>query len=359
LLTLYEDDEEGWFARAQIAEGANGAVPFYKALLKLNPLHPGANHELVHFFEGNRRPALGWPYAEKYMESSPGIPHAFHMQAHLAMRIGKWQHTTDWSNQAIDKERAYHQALDVKPADDHQFQHHMETLTRSLVHDGRFAEASQIKAEATKLKYYFRPEWLRMAITMGDWKEAESLAGEVRKSDKVAGAYWAALIALARGDASKAKVELDVLKPGKWGRLDKRNETRQWEIEGRILCASGDGDAGLKLLRQAVAKTKDDYNHHAWGGGAVLMEAWGEAALDCGNVIEADEAFQEALAHDSGSVRGALGMWALCEQTGRVEEAERYLKLARKCWCRAESKDFERMKEIMMKKAEKMSAEEE
>jgi len=37
LLTLYEDDEEGWFARAQIAEGQYGPAPFYKSLLKLNP----------------------------------------------------------------------------------------------------------------------------------------------------------------------------------------------------------------------------------------------------------------------------------------------------------------------------------
>ena len=80
--------------------GTNGKAPIYKALLRLNPYHPGANHELVHFFENVRRPALGWRYAEGYMKSSPGIPHAFHMQAHLAMRIGKWQHTTDWSSRA-------------------------------------------------------------------------------------------------------------------------------------------------------------------------------------------------------------------------------------------------------------------
>ena len=35
LLTLHDDDEEGWFARAQIAEGPNAAVPYYKALLRL------------------------------------------------------------------------------------------------------------------------------------------------------------------------------------------------------------------------------------------------------------------------------------------------------------------------------------
>src|SRR4051812_16581368 len=57
MLALYDEDEEGWYYRAQLAGGAGGfggvvsAVPFYKALVRINPLHPGANHELLHFYE--------------------------------------------------------------------------------------------------------------------------------------------------------------------------------------------------------------------------------------------------------------------------------------------------------------------
>ena len=83
-------------------------MPFYKALLQVNPLHPGANHELLHFYENFRRPALGWLYAENYIESSPGIPHPFHMQAHLATRLGRWDKTTDRSARAIELEQEYH-----------------------------------------------------------------------------------------------------------------------------------------------------------------------------------------------------------------------------------------------------------
>src|SRR5262249_51022272 len=80
LLTLYDDDQEGWFWRAQLADDGNAKAVFYKALLRVNPDHPGANHELVHYAETLKRPALGWPFAEGYIRSSPGIPHAFHMQ---------------------------------------------------------------------------------------------------------------------------------------------------------------------------------------------------------------------------------------------------------------------------------------
>jgi len=355
LLTIYDDDQEGWYARAQIAEGVNAQVPIYKALLKVNPVHPGANHELVHFYEGFKRPALGWQYAEGYMKSSPGIPHAFHMQSHLAMRIGKWQFTSDNSSRALAMQIEYHKFIGVKPSEDHQFFHHMETLTRSLVHDGRFKEADEIKAKAAGYSYNFRPEWFRMALGRHDWAEANKTVEFYRKSDKATAAYHAAMIALEQGNATAAAAEVDVLRQAaQTKKTDKKLETRLWEVQGRLQCQTGQGEAGSKLLQRAVAKTKDDYAAHAWAGGAYYMEVWGTAALEAGIAADAEEAFQEALAHDSGSVRGALGMWALCSRLGRTEEAERFLKVARRCWAKAEPKDFERMQDDFAKRAQQV-----
>lgn len=355
LLTLYDDDEEGWFWRAQLAEGPNGKTPFYKALLRVNPIHPGANHELVHFYENIKRPALGWPFAEGYIKSSPGIPHAFHMQAHLAMRIGKWGPTTDWSWRAVELEKAYHLYQGVKPGEDHQFSHHMETLTRSLVHDGRFAEARQIKSEAVGYGYQYRPEWFKMALAEKDWAEAEKIVDVFRRADKANGAYHAALLYLEKGDTARAGAEVETLRQLQQAKkTDKRMENRLFEVQGRHLCQTGNGEAGLKLLKRAVDATKNDFTHHAWGNGAVLMEAWGVAALEAGNAGEAAEAFQEALAHDAGSCRGAIGMWAVCDRQGKTDEAARYMKLALRCWGRAAVRDFEAIKAEFQAKATKL-----
>jgi tetratricopeptide (TPR) repeat protein len=353
LLTLYPDDEEGWFARAQLGDGQHGRAAFFHALLRVNPLHPGANHEFVHLYENIRRPALGWPYAEGYIKSSHGIPHAFHMQAHLAMRVGKWTQTTDWSWKAIELQKAYHKVQNVKPADDHQFFHHMETLTRSLVHDGRFAEAKRIKSEAVaKYKFHFRPEWFRMAVAEKDWAAAEEIVAHYRKGSKPEAAYFAAVLALERGDTGRAAAEVAVLRQAHQAkRGDRRRELQLWEVQGRLECQTGNGEAGVKLLKRTIDKTKDDYQHHAWGGGAYYMEVWGLAALEAGLVAEAEEAFQEALAHDAGSVRGALGLWAVCDRLGRTDEAARYLKVARRCWARAETHTFARVQEGFAKKA--------
>lgn len=351
LLTLYDDDEEGWFARAQVADGSYSQAVFYKALLKVNPLHPGANHEFVHMFENLQRPALGWPYAEKYMESSPGLPHAFHMQAHLAMRIGKWKFTSDWSSRALAMQKKYHEYQGVTPREDHQFQHHMETLTRSLVHDGRFAETRAVKKDAEGYKYAFRPEWFRMAVAQKNWAETSKLIDAMRKSDKQGAAYHAAVVALEQGDTKRAAAEVDVIR-GSGSKSAGRNENRLLEVQGRLLCQTGQGEEGCKLFRRIIAKTKDSFGAHAWGGGAYFMEMWGIAALEGGVAGEAEEAFQEALAHDAGSVRGALGLWALCDRLGRLDEASRYLKVALRCWEKADPKDFATLKSDMARRAE-------
>lgn len=348
LLTLEEDDEEAWFARAQLAEGSNAAVPYYKALLKINPLHPGANHELVHHYEGIHRPALGWIHAERYMESSPGMPHAFHMQAHLATRVGKWANTTNWSYRAFSMQKEYHRIQDVKPADDHQFQHHTEILIRSLLHDGRLSEARSLKAEADSYGFKFPELWFRLSMLGGTVADAEALVQTVRKKDKAQAAYLAAMLALQQGSTGKAQAEIDVLQQALRTKKDNRGLQQKYlEVQAWLQCQCGQGDEGLKLFKKLIDQTKNDFGHHAWGGGATYMEVWGVAALQAGKPVEAEEAFQEALAHDAGSVQGALGLWATCTSIGRSDEAARYMKLAQKCWAKADPADFERLKNHM------------
>ena len=339
LLTLCDDDEEGWFARSQLAEGPNATVPFHKALLRLNPQHPGAHHELVHHYETIRRPALGWQHAEGYVNSSPGIPHALHMQAHLGMRIGKWSKTTDWSAHAIVLEEAYHKQMKVTPNEDHQYSHHLETLMQALIHDGRFKEADVLKKKCEGLKYNQRNHWFRLAVAEHDWDAALKQANANTK-DKTMTAYMRALVYLNKGDYDRARPEINVLQEAyqttRAGKNGQELELRLWLTQGLLQCATGGGDAGVKLLAKVIDKTKDDYGKHAWGHGAYYMEYWGLGALQANRLDIAEEAFLEALAHDAGSVRGALGMLVVCERQGRSEEATRFAELAQRCWRKAD-----------------------
>ncbi|HEV8061712.1 MAG TPA: tetratricopeptide repeat protein [Gemmataceae bacterium] len=344
LLAIHDDDEEGWYARAQLTGGAGlfggqvSSVPFYKALLHVNPMHPGANHELLHFYETFRRPALGWLYAEKYIESSPGIPHPFHMQAHLATRLGRWDKTADRSAKAIQLEQEYHRVQGVLPRDDQQYNHHLEILTVSLIHDGRFKEALAARADAEKNNYEHWLPWFRLAVASRDWPAALKVVAHYKKTEKITASYMAAVVYLKQNLPARAGPEVEVLRQAYQDKKqDRLLQDRLNETQGVLLCQTGAADAGLKLLAKAVERTKDDYGHHAWGNGAYLMEIWGVAALQAGKFDQAEEALLEALAHDPGSACAALGLQVLCESQGRTEEASRYAELAQRSWKRADA----------------------
>src|SRR5262249_21917105 len=274
---------------------------------------------------------------ENYIKSSPGIPHAFHMQAHLATRLGRWAKTSDRSARAIELQRAYHKFQGVKPSEDWQFAHHLETLLVSLTHDGRFAQGRAIHKEAEKAGFQLLGPAFRLHLAARDYAAAGKVVERLRRQDKQQASYLAALLYLQRGDAGRALAEVEVLRgAAQRFRWDPRLKFRLWEKQGRYQCQTGCAGAGLKLLAKVVERTKNDYSHHAWGNGAYYMEAWGAAALRAGKADVAEEAFQEALAHDPGSVRGALGMQVLCERQGRAEEVARYAELAQRCWRKAD-----------------------
>lgn len=347
LIAQFPDDEEALFARAQLGGGAGGfggsvgGVPFYHALLRVNPLHPGANHELVHFYETFRRPALGWDHARRYIESSPGLPHAFHMQAHLATRLGRWENTTDLSSKAIEIEQAYHKNMALKPADDHQYAHHMEILMISLIHQGRIAEARQKLVESRRDGVNNHAVWLKMAIVARDGLLAHEAIDKLYKTDRSQAAYGAGMWAWANGDIVGMKAQVDVLRQMRQtNKNDKPGELRLLELMGLLACEEGDGSAGLALLKRCVDRTKDDHQAHSWGNGARHMESWGLGALKVGDKVQAREAFLEALAHDPGSVRAALGLIILCESEGQKTQALRYRDLAHKSWRRADANDL-------------------
>jgi tetratricopeptide (TPR) repeat protein len=335
VLALYADDEEAWMQRAAIAEGGNlGAIPFYKACLQVNPRHPGAHHQLVHAYEGIGRPALGWVHSEGYIDAAPLIPHSHHMQVHLAMRLSRWDVASSNMMRSITLEKMYHDEMKVDPKQDAQYQHHMDIATRALVHTGNFARAGELKAEAERLGWQIWGTWTRLLQSKHDWPELLRL-GETakKKNNKDGGIYICALACLGAGDLERAKTEVDALEKELESKKNNRElEYKVAELRGRLDCATGQVDQGLKRIREWAEKSKSDYGYHAYGGGAYLLEVWGETALECGRLDEAEEGFLEALAHDTHSAMAAIGLKLICERLNRPEEAARYTDLARRCW---------------------------
>src|SRR5262249_30442597 len=194
---------------------------------------------------------------------------------------------------------------------------HLEILFASLVHDGRFPEARAIKREMEQAGFKPWLAWSKLHLAERSWSELLRVADLSRRTEKTTAAYLAALAYLHQGDAARALPEIQVLQEAfhcRGADVDRRLEPRLLEAQGLYLCQTGHEGEGLKLLQRAAEKTKHDYAHHAWGNGAYYMEAWGLAALRARQETMAEEAFLEALAHDPGSVRAALGLQVLCER---------------------------------------------
>jgi hypothetical protein len=345
VLALYADDEEAWMQRAAIAEGGSmGAIPFYKACLQVNPRHPGAHHQLVHAYEGISRPALGWPHSDGYIDSAPLVPHSHHMQVHLAMRLSRWDIASSNMLRSITLEKMYHQEMKVDPKQDAQYQHHMDICTRALVHTGKYARACEMKKEADANGWHIWNTWTRLFQAQHDWVELLKLGEEAKKkNNKDGGLYICALACLGAGDLIRAQAEIDGLEKELESKKGNRElEYKLAELRGRLDCLSGKIDDGLKRIREWADKSKSDYGYHAYGGGAYLLEVWGEAALECGRLDDAEEGYLEALAHDTHSAVAAIGLKVICERQNRPDEAARYTELARRCWNDADSGVYDR-----------------
>lgn len=399
LLMLHPEDEEAWMARGLLAGdgaftgGKPASAPYYIALTKLNPLHPGANHELLHQYELSKRPALGWIHSVKFIESSPGIPHAWHMQGHLSTRLGRWEDASKGACKAIELQRAHNQLWNVKPREDHQWSHHLETGLQILTHQGRYREAKQVVDEMKSLNFNNTDHFARLFLVSRDYASLQKLIDEQRSKNKNTASYYAALMFLAQGDVAKAQKELTILEgpeptkpePPKptsvntkvahslpilsqvtnyaMGQADDKakpapKEARQDkkvnEVRGLVLCKTGHADQGLAILKKLADGAKNNYEQHAWGHGAYYMETWGMAALAAGKEAAAEEAFLEAIAHDPGSFQGPLGMQILCERTGRTDDAKQFQTMAQKAWQHAELKTF--LDEVAYVRSQKPSA---
>jgi tetratricopeptide (TPR) repeat protein len=172
-----------------------------------------------------------------------------------------------------------------------------------------------------------------------DWTGLLKLGEEAKKkNNKDGGAYICALACLGAGDLARAKTEVEALEKELESKKGNRElEYKVAELRGRLDCLSGQVDEGLKQIREWADRSKSDYGYHAYGGGAYLLEVWGQTALECGRIDEAEEGFLESLAHDTHSAIAALGLNVICDQQNRTDEASRYAELARRCWQDADS----------------------
>ena len=158
-------------------------MAFELAAVTMRPDNPSPI-KLIHDYEAIDRPELGWPYTWGFRKAAPDMPHANHMQAHVAMRLGRWDDALDATEASYRLSKAGYPELDPG--------HHLYVRLLALAHEGRFQEVSKTTPGA-----YDNISWARMLRLMAnkkgliEWTSAsQSAAGN---ADYV---YMAALVDL-------------------------------------------------------------------------------------------------------------------------------------------------------------------
>src|SRR5207248_2915490 len=165
----YPDDVELWIWRGKVYDTGLAAMPYQLAAHHMHPEHPSPNHELIHAYEGVDRPVLGWPYTLGFEQSAPNMPHAHHMMAHLAMRLGRWDEALRCTRLSVLKSREGYPELEAR--------HHVDVMMRALAHEGLFREADALPAS-----YKDGLPWARMLRLRADLPALAAWVEERRKA---------------------------------------------------------------------------------------------------------------------------------------------------------------------------------
>ncbi|MHB2019568.1 MAG: hypothetical protein ACYCW6_21705 [Candidatus Xenobia bacterium] len=341
-ICAYPDEIELWVWRGKVygdyGQGPEDETPSMKVLagmsfelaaVAMRPDNPSPNHELIHDYEAINRPELAWPYTVGFRKDAPNMPHANHMQAHIAMRLGRWDDALDATEASYRKSKEGYPELDPS--------HHLYVRLLALAHEGHFQELIKTTPGA-----YDNICWARMLRLMAnekgliDWTR-QHLKAQPDNADYV---YMAALVDLDLNDPKDAGALIDKLKPVVM--KHQYNYYNYLEAYSRWLIETGKVDQGFALFRKTAARSVNDANLHFFGGGGYFPEVYGEEALRHHRLDEAEFAFSESLAHDHGSIVAALGMQVVEEARGNKELAASYAARAADMWKHADPGSLQR-----------------
>ena len=172
-----------WTLDGQPQPGTLEIVATLEAVLKKEPMHPGANHYYIHAIEASSQPDRGLVAAERLHDLVPGAGHLVHMPSHIYMRTGRYADAADANTRAIKVDEAYIAA--VKPDGVYPmmyYPHNIHFLWAAASMEGRSADAIRAGREVTNgvspemvkemgIIEYFVPTALFALARFGKWDD--------------------------------------------------------------------------------------------------------------------------------------------------------------------------------------------
>ena len=225
LIAMDPDDAHAWVLRGNAQEarasgrgqgGGVGSIAYYEAALLHDPNHWGANHYLIHSYEGLGRYEKSGEHGAKYAAAVSGVPHAQHMYAHVLPRLGKWQEALSQLAKADKLQRQYFDK-GIPPVEEWHHGHNIHLMGSVHLRLGHEKEAEQLLREAFYLPVRslrdgrFTDPWIEYLLLRGRYEEALKAAREAQQRPlalaRFVGSVRAAEALLALGRTDEAHKE--------------------------------------------------------------------------------------------------------------------------------------------------------
>lgn len=227
LIATDPSDAHAWVLRGHAEEarasgrgqgGGVGSIAFYEAALLRDPRHWGADHYLIHSYEGLGFYEKAAEHGRKYAESVTGVPHAQHMYAHVLPRLGRWQEAMTQLEKADRLQREYFDS-GIAPVEEWHHGHNIHLLGTVHLRLGQAKEAEKYLREAFHLDVRslrdgrFTDPWLELLLLQGRNDEALAAAREAQQRPLALARFFGsvraaeALLALNRVDEAREALE--------------------------------------------------------------------------------------------------------------------------------------------------------
>jgi tetratricopeptide (TPR) repeat protein len=352
-----------WTPEGREQPGTAEILTTLDAVLKINPLHPFANHLYIHAVEASPNPGRADAAADRLRDLQPGVAHNVHMPSHIDVRRGRWQQAVEANQKAVRADRRYRQVAGAPKGFLNMYAaHNRHMLAYAAMMTGQSKLATtHIRAMVAELPPEFLREFatsvegfaampLEVMVRFGQWdailSEPESYADDMpfcRALHAAARAIaWAA-----KGEPAKARH--DQAQFAERCRLVPETSTfgnnacqsilavASSMVEGEILIREGKWDDGLAALRAAV-KAEDALKYDEPPGWIVpVRHALGASLIKAGRFAEAEKVYVEDLARLPENGWSLFGLaQSLRGQAKPAAEIAAVEARFRKVWARAD-----------------------
>jgi tetratricopeptide (TPR) repeat protein len=331
------------------------AIRLLEAVVAKDATHFGAQHYLIHAYEGSKTPEKAWDACEKYPALVPNIPHALHMPGHIYAQSDKVQAAIAAFTAASENELTWLKADSLYPNGHHG--HNMHFLVHALNVGGQyrvsmarvrqmfaFKETPREKA-GNNQRTVWRQGYFSLIKTVVRFEKWDEILDGTTipvydKPEQNAWRRWAMGLAYAaKGQTDRADAMLADMKKD----LDRVTSATEplmiaaLELEGTIAAHGGNHKKGYDLLRKAARREAAMIYTEPPAYPRPVVEGLGNSALALGDFAEAEHAYRGALEREPGSGRAYFGLAAALEGLGKAVDAREARARAVLAWAGADA----------------------